>query len=73
LVDALAPAGAVTAAYTWLSTGIAGLLALGAVLAGALAEADGAGAAFAAAAAASAAAALAALLRGGTLLPARGG
>jgi hypothetical protein len=55
------------------STGIAGLLALGAVLAGALAEADGAGAAFAAAAAASAAAALAALLRGGTLLPARGG
>ena len=55
MVDGLAPAGAVTEAYTWLATGIAGGLAAGAALAGALAEADGAGAAFALAGAACAA------------------
>ena len=47
MVEALAPAGTVTEAYTWLSTGIAAGLAAGAALSGALAEAHGAGAAFA--------------------------
>jgi len=70
LVDGLAPAGAVTEAYTWLSTGIAGGLALGAGVCGALAEAEGAGAAFAVAGAACAAAAVAGILRRGSLAPA---
>jgi MFS family permease len=70
LVDGLAPAGTVTEAYTWLSTGIAAGLALGASLSGALAEADGAGAAFAAAAVACAAAAATGVVRRATLTPA---
>ena len=63
MVEGLAPAGTVTEAYTWLSTGIAAGLARGAALSGALAEAHGAGAAFAAAGAACAAGALAGTLR----------
>jgi predicted MFS family arabinose efflux permease len=57
LVDGVAPAGTVTEAYTWLTTGIAAGLAAGAAITGALAEAQGAGAAFAVAAAACATAA----------------
>ena len=67
LIEGLAPAGTVTEAYTWLSTGIAAGLAVGAVAAGALAEAHGAGTAFAVAAAACAAAALAGAARRRTL------
>ena len=67
MVEQLAPAGTVTEAYTWLSTGIAGGLALGAALSGALAEEHGAGAAFAIAGAACAAGALAGVLRRRTL------
>jgi len=70
MVDGLAPAGAVTEAYTWLGTGIAGGLAAGAALAGMLAEADGAGAAFALAGAACAAAALMGTARRASLTPA---
>ena len=69
LVDGLAPAGTVTEAYTWLSTGIAAGLALGAGVAGALAEHSGSGAAFAAAGAACAGAAVAGALRRRTLAP----
>jgi predicted MFS family arabinose efflux permease len=69
MVEGLAPAGTVTEAYTWLSTGIAAGLAAGAALSGALAEAHGAGAAFALAGAACAAGALAGLLKRGTLTP----
>ena len=69
MVEGLAPAGAVTEAYTWLSTGIAAGLAAGAALSGALAETHGAGAAFAVAGAACAAGALAGLLKRGTLTP----
>jgi MFS family permease len=67
LVDGLAPAGTVTEAYTWLSTGIAGGLALGAAASGGLAQAHGAGAAFAVAGAAGAAAALVGVLARRTL------
>jgi len=67
LVEGLAPKGAVTEAYTWLSTGIAAGLAVGAVSAGALAEAHGAGPAFALAGAVCAAAALVGALTRGTL------
>jgi MFS family permease len=67
LVDGLAPAGTVTEAYTWLSTGIAGGLALGAAASGGLAEAHGASAAFAVAGAAGAAAALVGVLARRTL------
>jgi len=70
LVDGLAPPGTATEAYTWLSTGIAAGLALGATLSGVLAEAQGAGAAFAAAAAACAAAAATGVLWRSTLTPA---
>ena len=71
LVDGLAPAGAVTEAYTWLATGIAAGLAAGATLSGALAEAEGAGAAFAVAGAACAGAALMGGVRRTTLTPSR--
>ena len=67
MVEGLAPPGTVTEAYTWLSTGIAAGLALGAAASGGLAEAEGAGAAFAAAAAACTAAAMAGALRRRTL------
>jgi predicted MFS family arabinose efflux permease len=67
MVEGLAPPGTVTEAYTWLSTGIAAGLALGAVASGALAEAHGAGSAFAAAGAACALAAVAGALRRSTL------
>jgi len=67
MVDSLAPAGTLTEAYTWLSTGIASGLAAGAALSGALAQSHGAGAAFAAAGAACAAGALAGAVRRGTL------
>jgi MFS family permease len=70
MVGSLAPAGTVTEAYTWLSTGIAAGLAAGAALSGALAQSHGAGAAFAAAGAACAAGALAGAARRGSLLPA---
>ena len=70
MVESLAPAGTVTEAYTWLSTGIAAGLAAGAALSGALAQSHGAGAAFAAAGAACAAGALAGAARRGSLLPA---
>jgi MFS family permease len=69
MVDGLAPPGTVTEAYTWLGTGIAGGLAVGAALAGVLAESAGAGAAFTAAAAACACASLAGGLRRATLAP----
>ena len=69
MVESLAPAGTVTEAYTWLSTGIAAGLAAGAALSGALAQSHGAGAAFAAAGAACAAGALAGTLRRGSLRP----
>jgi MFS family permease len=69
MVASLAPAGTVTEAYTWLSTGIAAGLAAGAALSGALAQSHGAGAAFAAAGAACAAGALAGAARRGSLLP----
>ena len=67
MVESLAPAGTLTEAYTWLSTGIASGLAAGAALSGALAQSHGAGAAFAAAGAACAAGALAGAVRRGTL------
>jgi len=67
LIERLAPPGMVTEAYTWLNTGIAGGLALGAVLSGTLAEAHGAGTAFALAGAACAAAALLGILARRTL------
>jgi MFS family permease len=70
MVESLAPAGTVTEAYTWLSTGIAAGLAAGAALSGALAQSHGAGAAFAAAGAACAAGALAGAARRASLLPA---
>ena len=70
MVESLAPAGTVTEAYTWLSTGIAAGLAAGAALSGALAQSHGAGAAFAAAGTACAAGALAGAARRGSLLPA---
>ena len=69
MVESLAPAGTVTEAYTWLSTGIAAGLAAGAALSGALAQSHGAGAAFAAAGVACAAGALAGTLRRGSLRP----
>ena len=62
---------AVTEAYTWLATGIAAGLAAGATLSGALAEAEGAGAAFAVAGAACAGAALMGGVRRTTLTPSR--
>jgi predicted MFS family arabinose efflux permease len=68
LVEGLAPPGAMTEAYTWLSTGIAAGLALGAALSGALAQAHGAGTAFAVAGAACAAAALTGILARRTLM-----
>ncbi|MEA2311834.1 MAG: hypothetical protein QOE28_1802, partial [Solirubrobacteraceae bacterium] len=71
LVEDLAPPGAVTEAYTWLSTGIAGGLAAGSALSGALAEHTGAGAAFAAAGCACTLAAVAGTLRRATLRPNR--
>jgi predicted MFS family arabinose efflux permease len=71
LVGGVAPRGAVTEAYTWLATGIAGGVAAGAALAGVLAEADGAGATFALAAATCAGAAVLGALRRGTLAPQR--
>lgn len=57
LVDDVAPPGAITEAFTWLSTGIAAGVAAGSALAGALADDAGAGAAFALAGAACLAAA----------------
>jgi MFS family permease len=69
MVDGVAPSGTVTEAYTWLTTGIAAGLAAGAALTGALAEAEGAGAAFAIAGAACAAAAVAGSLGRATLAP----
>ena len=69
MVDGVAPAGTVTEAYTWLTTGIAAGLALGAAVTGALAESHGAGAAFATAAAACALAAVAGSVGRGTLVP----
>jgi MFS family permease len=71
LVEDLAPPGAVTEAYTWLSTGIAGGLAAGSALSGALAQHAGAGAAFAAAGSACALAAVAGTVRRATLRPNR--
>jgi MFS family permease len=69
LMEELAPAGTLTEAYTWLSSGITGGLAVGAAVAGTLAQHNGPAAGFAfAAAAAAAGAALAALSR---LRPAR--
>ena len=68
MVEQLAPAGTVTEAYTWLTTGIAAGLAAGAAVSGALAQAHGAGAAFAAAATACAAGAAYGMLRRRTLL-----
>jgi len=70
MVEGLAPAGTVTEAYTWLSTGIAAGLAAGAALSGVLAESYGAGAAFAVAGVACAAGALVGALCRGTLAPA---
>lgn len=64
LVEELAPPGALTEAYTWLSTGIGGGIAAGAAVAGALAQSSSPAAAFAfAAAAAAAGAGLAAVSR----------
>lgn len=64
LVEDLAPAGTLTEAYTWLSSGITAGIAVGAALAGGLAEHQSPSAAFAlAAGAAAAGAALAALSR----------
>jgi predicted MFS family arabinose efflux permease len=68
MVEGLAPAGTVTEAYTWLSTGIAAGLAAGAALSGALAEAHGAGAAFVVAGAACATGAFAGMARRRTLV-----
>jgi len=67
LLQGIAPAGTVTEAYTWLSTGIAAGLAAGAALSGALAEAHGAGAAFVVAGTACAAGAFAGMARRRTL------
>jgi predicted MFS family arabinose efflux permease len=50
LVDGVAPAGTVTEAFTWLTTGVASGLAAGSALGGTLAQGPGAGAAFALAA-----------------------
>jgi MFS family permease len=55
LVEEVAPPGALTEAYTWLSTGIGGGIAAGAAVAGALAQSTGPAVAFAFAAAAAAA------------------
>jgi MFS family permease len=71
LVDGVAPAGAVTEAFTWLSTGIALGLALGSALGGALADSS-AGAAFALAGVACGAAALYASSRRDALRTAAG-
>lgn len=51
-IDGVAPAGTITEAFTWLSTGIAAGLAAGGPLAGALAEAIGPASGFLPAAAA---------------------
>ena len=67
MVEQLAPKGTVTEAYTWLTTGIAGGLAVGAAVSGALAQEHGAGAAFAAAGAVCAAGAVTGIARRRTL------
>src|SRR5690349_4937241 len=66
LVDGVAPAGAVTEAFTWLSTGIAAGLALGSAVGGALADGTPGGA-FALAGLACAGAAAYAILGRGSL------
>jgi MFS family permease len=71
MVEALAPAGTVTEAYTWLSTGIAAGFAAGSAAGGFVAEAVGPGAAFAVAAVACAGAAATGALRRRTLVSAR--
>ena len=68
MVEQLAPAGTVTEAYTWLTTGIAAGLAAGAAVSGALAQAHGAGGAFAVAATACATGAAFGIFRRRTLL-----
>jgi MFS family permease len=66
LIDGIAPAGALTEAFTWLSTGIAAGLALGSAIGGALADGSPGGA-FALAGVACGAAALYATLSRGSL------
>jgi predicted MFS family arabinose efflux permease len=70
LVDGVAPAGTVTEAFTWLTTGIAAGLAAGSGLGGALAQSSGADAAFLVVVAAGAGAAAFAATRRHTLEPA---
>ncbi len=70
VVDSVAPAGAVTEAFTWLTTGIAAGFAAGSALGGVFAQGPGAGAAFVLAGTACAGAAAVAAVRRGTLSPA---
>jgi MFS family permease len=69
LVDTAAPEGTVTEAFTWLTTGIAGGLALGSGVAGVLAEGPGAGAGFLLAGGGAACAAVFAGVRRRTIMP----
>ncbi len=64
LVDGVAPAGAVTEAFTWLTTGLAAGLALGSAAGGALADGGAGGAFMLSGVACAAAAAFAMTLRG---------
>jgi MFS family permease len=63
LLDRVAPAGALTESFTWLTTGLLGGIAVGGVVGGSLADGPGASWALAAAAAAAALGALLALAR----------
>jgi predicted MFS family arabinose efflux permease len=67
LVERVAPPGAVTEAYTWLTTGLAAGIAGGAALAGVLAEGPGAGGGFVVAACGAGGAALFARIRRATI------
>lgn len=67
LVEGASPPGAVTEAYTWLTTGLAAGIAAGAALSGVLAEGPGPGLGFALAAAGAAGAAVFAALRRRTI------
>jgi MFS family permease len=67
MVDAVAPAGAVTEAFAWLATAVSVGAAAGAAAGGALVDTAGPGAAFGCAGAAGALAVAVALLRGATL------